>query len=439
MPSLFDAFDDPVKLQALGLLGQGLMRRDFGAGAGAAMGLLAAEPERKLKRDYLEAQIAEQRAQADERRSKMLSEQEARAQAKRIQEILPTLYRAGAPMIAPGALRPAADGMGPMLNPEDVPQGRGGFDVPAAIRAGMPAKMIQEYAGLENLGRAKVARTVETMVNGKPTTIQLDEYGQPVGQGMEQWKAPVFQNLGGRTAAINPVTLTEAGSFAQSMSPEGRDASARGWAGNSIAQQRLAMDRETAQAGKVPAGYRPGPNGGLEFIPGGPADPAAARRAAPTEFQGKSGMFGARAGEADKIIQSLDGKFSPTAINMKNAAGGVWGVGGALEAGVNAAMSDGSQKAEQAQRDFVNAVLRLESGAAIGESEFANARKQYFPQPGDSQAVKAQKAANRRLAIQGLMDNSRPGGSIVQPQAAPSQGGATGEWGQTDDPLGLRR
>jgi hypothetical protein len=177
-----------------------------------------------------------------------------------------------------------------------------------------------------------------------------------------------------------------------------------------------ARAREGVSAGRVPAGYRMKADGSMEFIPGGPADPNAAKRAAPTEFQGKAGMFGNRAAEADRIITELQGSYSPTAINTKQALGNVWGVGGALEAGSNLMLSDQSQKAEQAQRDFVNAVLRLESGAAIAESEFNNAKKQYFPQPGDAPAVIAQKASNRKLAIQGLMNNSRPGG--VEPRAS---------------------
>tara|TARA_R100001530_G_scaffold34938_1_gene27299 strand:+ start:2308 stop:2460 length:153 start_codon:yes stop_codon:yes gene_type:complete len=36
---------------------------------------------------------------------------------------------------------------------------------------------------------------------------------------------------------------------------------------------------------------------------------------------------------------------------------------------------------KQTERDFVNAVLRRESGAAISGSEFRTARKQYLPQP----------------------------------------------------------
>jgi hypothetical protein len=69
----------------------------------------------------------------------------------------------------------------------------------------------------------------------------------------------------------------------------------------------------------------------------------------------------------------------------------------------NAAMSSESQRAEQAQRDFVNAVLRRESGAVISPSEFANAQKQYFPQPNDKPETLAQKARNRKIAIEGLM------------------------------------
>jgi hypothetical protein len=71
--------------------------------------------------------------------------------------------------------------------------------------------------------------------------------------------------------------------------------------------------------------------------------------------------------------------------------------------GANAMLSDNSQRAEQAQRDFVNAILRRESGAAVSETEFDNARKQYFPQPGDSRVLKEQKAANRKLAMDGVL------------------------------------
>lgn len=57
---------------------------------------------------------------------------------------------------------------------------------------------------------------------------------------------------------------------------------------------------------------------------------------------------------------------------------------------------------EQAERDFVNALLRKESGAAISPAEFENAAKQYFPRGGDSDAVLEQKRVNRLQAFAGL-------------------------------------
>jgi hypothetical protein len=90
----------------------------------------------------------------------------------------------------------------------------------------------------------------------------------------------------------------------------------------------------------------------------------------------------------------------------------------------NFAASPSQQKMEQAQRDFVNAVLRQESGASISPAEFDNARKQYFPQPGDSGEVIAQKAKNRAIAIDGMRTQAGPGAKNLQPATkAPAQAG----------------
>ena len=64
--------------------------------------------------------------------------------------------------------------------------------------------------------------------------------------------------------------------------------------------------------------------------------------------------------------------------------------------------SDARQANDQAERNFVNAILRRESGAAISSAEFENAQQQYFPRPGDSPDVVAQKKANRQQAMASL-------------------------------------
>lgn len=64
------------------------------------------------------------------------------------------------------------------------------------------------------------------------------------------------------------------------------------------------------------------------------------------------------------------------------------------------------QQQQQAERNFVNAVLRRESGAAISQSEFDSAIKQYFPRPGDSAGTIQQKAQNREAVITSLKQAS---------------------------------
>lgn len=65
-------------------------------------------------------------------------------------------------------------------------------------------------------------------------------------------------------------------------------------------------------------------------------------------------------------------------------------------------MSSNAKKQAQAERNFVEAVMRPKSGAAITENEFRNARKQYFPMPGDSKETIEQKKLNRQQAYLGL-------------------------------------
>lgn len=244
--------------------------------------------------------------------------------------------------------------------------------------------------------------------------IMAPEYGQKILQSAAQAQDPsAFFKQGAMAAVSAKDQLAQRiQQNAQGVTMRGQDmtaATARAGQDVTVRGQDLtdARSRETAQNGRVPTGYRLAADGQtLEFIPGGPADPSAAKKASPTEFQGKSAIFGSRAQEADKILSALGTEYSPAGINTKNAVGSTPLIGGALEAGANVMLSKESQKAEQAQRDFVNAVLRLESGAAIGKDEFQNAKRQYFPQPGDSAEVIAQKAANRKLQIEGLLGNA---------------------------------
>ncbi|MNK33389.1 hypothetical protein D3C87_518700 [compost metagenome] len=155
------------------------------------------------------------------------------------------------------------------------------------------------------------------------------------------------------------------------------------------------------------------------------------------EGQAKANLFGSRMQEADKIIAQMAEGGVNRPGTIKSIAESIPVVGGALGSVVNAdptgiiRPSAQQQQVEQAQRDFINAVLRRESGAAIAESEFDSARKQYFPAVGDSPEVIAQKAANRERATQLMLaevpaaarERSTAALGGGSPAAAPPAGG----------------
>jgi len=159
---------------------------------------------------------------------------------------------------------------------------------------------------------------------------------------------------------------------------------------------------------------RTNPDGTTEIIQGGPAATKL------TEGQSKATGFFARSSEANDILSGLEQEGT----ELRNV------FSGALPFG-NYMRTPEGQQYDQAKRNFINAVLRQESGAVIGPSEFASAEVQYFPQPGDSPEVIAQKRANRETAVRALEVSAGPGAGAIG-ASAPSGGGVT------DDPLGLR-
>ena len=119
-----------------------------------------------------------------------------------------------------------------------------------------------------------------------------------------------------------------------------------------------------------------------------------------TEGQGRAGTFTDRMVASHKVLTDNEGTIGkhPIQAGAEEVLGG-W---------ANPMLSGEMQMTLQAQRDFINAVLRRESGATISPSEFENARKQYFPQIGDGPEVIAQKRQNRIITMKGMAREAGP-------------------------------
>lgn len=183
----------------------------------------------------------------------------------------------------------------------------------------------------------------------------------------------------------------------------------------------VALDPITAQEkSRIPkvkdAKYEKTDGGLLEILPDGsksivPGTQPTGQKP-PTETQVNLQIYGKRMAASDDILNKLN--FTPNEIS------------GIVP---NRFKNSERQQYDQAQRDFINAALRRESGAAISPSEFDSAQKQYFAQPGDGPEVKAQKKANRQLVVQEFQRLG--GGTPDQPVTSPASAGSGLEGNET--------
>lgn len=111
-----------------------------------------------------------------------------------------------------------------------------------------------------------------------------------------------------------------------------------------------------------------------------------------TEFQAKAVGQLARMQGAEQVIGQMEGYIPSVSAR---AAAGVPGVGNVLT-------SEAFQNYQQAAREWISGVLRLDSGAAVPEVEFERYFATYFPQPGDGPDVVAQKTNARQRATDAL-------------------------------------
>jgi len=169
-----------------------------------------------------------------------------------------------------------------------------------------------------------------------------------------------------------------------------------------------------------------------------------------TETQSNAVAFGARALEANRIATDLEKKgvtnIGKTRTIIGAALSGAPFVGDKLEQTAISAFnplpeflggpSGEQQQTAQARRNFISAVVRKESGAAISIKEFADEEKKYFPEIGDLPEQIKQKQDARRLAIEALKAQAGPSGvRQINQITSQTQGGGTQSSQQDQDAL----
>jgi hypothetical protein len=192
---------------------------------------------------------------------------------------------------------------------------------------------------------------------------------------------------------------------------------------NEMATSKNTIDPNTGQMVSVSpdmSAFRPPTGAPINTAPQGrtPGQPSVSvtegkgRTKPYPEFQSKSAGFYNRMMDANSEIDNLfagkDGELG-TPDDLKTgdvynwreyASDNVPFIGNALT-------SDNFQRAQQAQRNWVSANLRLESGAAIPPEEMEMEFKKYFPSYGDGDAVIKQKARARKKVEQNMVTQSQ--------------------------------
>ena len=154
------------------------------------------------------------------------------------------------------------------------------------------------------------------------------------------------------------------------------------------------VDPSTGRTVEAPRGAKP--------LPAVPAPKE------PTQAELGARGYADRAQQAeDELGALLKGGYDPTRL---------WSTRG--EYVPNILKNEKDQQAEQSMRNFVSAVLRKESGAAIPPAELATETVKYFPMRGDKPGVVAQKERARAQAIANLAAEGGKAKSTYQ-QPAP--------------------
>jgi hypothetical protein len=152
------------------------------------------------------------------------------------------------------------------------------------------------------------------------------------------------------------------------------------------------------------------PDGGLRVVQGD----AVAGAKPLTEGQSKDVVYATRAEGALATLDPIAG-----ALTSRSAVAADWlpmGLGGGMQ-------TDDYQIAKTAGDEFLQAILRKDTGAAITSQEQVLYGETYLPRPGDSEARLQYKAEARKRAVEALKGGMSASAIVAQEKALERSGG----------------
>lgn len=236
-----------------------------------------------------------------------------------------------------------------------------------------------------DLASAEEQRKIETASKPQPFIgAPGSQYGTrdpQTGQVTIEGTVPVRESSAQPTSAIQEYNLAKSQGYAGTFEQ---------W------QTEDANRRRTVTPASEPLVPVTDPSGNTIYVPrsqaAGARVPSSSANRPPTEGERTSLRFYERMKGAVDDLASVEDQISKMGLTAQ----------GWLRFAPNFLQTETGQIYQQAQRAFTEARLRKDSGAAIPESEFANDRRTYFVQPGDTAKVIEQKRKSRETAMNAL-------------------------------------
>jgi hypothetical protein len=268
----------------------------------------------------------------------------------------------------------------------------------------------------------EVARTVDVPDGkGGKMTVQLDKRGKRVGESLPGYIAPTLVDQGNQKQFVMPVP---GASFPMGMSPEQKDASARGWASVNETRNQNALPTFDSASGMwvnrktqtvTPA---VGPDG----------KPMAGKAVAATEDERKASGWLAQADNAWNNMRAVafdaNGNIKEAAKPGFNDALAAIPSLGLTEGLANSMRKPDRQKFIQASASLSEALLRAATGAGVNESEARQKIQELTPTWGEEEATTKQKFEAIPMYLNALKARSgRAGPAGYTPPSVPSADG----------------